>query len=166
MNTITPVTPQSVLSSTNQLASGRFGIDPSARLTPGPYWNSFEELRQTRSSGLEQMAIHSVGTLNCKAGSFRILRDADFQWLLGLAGDVWRLQKGLKVVIQAARVAVKHPDQEHLNLLLTSASLIAECPELPQTEGHESFALTNEERTDAEADDFDLASSSISRPKL
>lgn len=150
--------------STNQLSSG-FGIAAGTHeLVAGPLWQSFEEFRIAGNAGLERIPLHGVATLSCKAGSFRILRDVDFQGLVGLAADVARLQRGLKIVVQAARVAVKHPDEDHIKLLIESASLIAECPELPQREGHEALRLTERELAEESSDDFDAKTADIPRP--
>src|SRR6266481_7023433 len=108
----------------------------SIDMVPGPYWSSFEQFRTGGLNALESIRIGSVATLRSKSGAFRILRDEDFQRLWGLASEVHRLQTGLKFVIKAAKVALKHPDQEHVELLIQSASMIAQAPELPQREGH------------------------------
>src|ERR1035441_10627141 len=68
---------------------------PSAlALVPGPVWSSFEKLRKGGNSTLEEISEHGVGTLVGKGVTYRILRDADFQHLVGLATDVHRLQQG------------------------------------------------------------------------
>jgi hypothetical protein len=151
--------------STNQLSSGFASEGATHELVVGPLWQSFEEFRTAGNAGLDRIPLHGVAILNCKAGSFRILRDADFQRVLGLAADVSRLQRGLKVVIQAARVAVKHPDEDHIKLLIDSASLIAECPELPQREGHEALRLTDQEVAEEASDNFDARTAEIPRPQ-
>jgi hypothetical protein len=136
----------------------------SYTLTTGPSWTSFEELRTAGNAGLEAIPSHSVATLHCKGGDFRILREADFQLLLGLASDVHRLASGARFIAQVARIAVKHPDEEHLRLLLESASFIAESPELPQRDGHAPFEFIRGEG-DSTEDDFDLVASEIPRPR-
>jgi hypothetical protein len=150
--------------STSQL-SGNFGLAGSTHgLTVGPIWNSFEDFRTAGNGGLEKIPLHGVAVLNCKAGSFRIIRDADFQDLVGVASEVVRLQGGLKVIFHAARIAVKHPDEEHIRMLMESARLVAECPELPQREGHVPLRLTPQELTEEAADDFDAKTDEIPRP--
>jgi hypothetical protein len=131
---------------------------------PGPIWASFEDFRTAGKAGLESIPTGGVATLNCKAGNFRILREEDFQYLVGLAADVQRFAKGIQVVAQAAKVVIKHPDEDHVKLLLECASFIAESPELPQRDGHTPFEL-NEEDREAADDDFDLVASEIPRPK-
>jgi len=153
---------QNAICSTNELANAFVGIGKP--LIPGPVWTSFEQFRMAGASGLDELPINGVATLRTKAGTFRILRDADFQGLLGLASDVCRLQKGLKLIMQAAKVVVKHPDEEHVRLLIQSASLIAESPELPQRQGHESLYLTPSEVAEEANDDFDLETAKIPRP--
>jgi hypothetical protein len=133
-------------------------------LVPGPIWHCFDDFRKEGNAGLEKIPPNGVGVLNCKVGSFRIIRDRDFQFLVGLAGDVIRLQGGLKVVMQAAKIAIKHPDEDHLRLLMRSVELVAECPELPQHEGHEPRRLTTKELTEDPISDFDAQTAEIPRP--
>src|SRR5258708_21347017 len=94
-------------------------------LVPGPNWGSFEQFRKGGTAALDEIPAHGVATLRGKTGTFRILRDEDFQHLLGLAADIHRLQEGLNFVIQAAKVVAKHPDRDHVPLLIQSASLFA-----------------------------------------
>ena len=69
-------------------------------------------------------------------------------------------------MLQAAQVVAKHPDDEHVQLLIESASLVAGSPVLPERDGHEGFALTREEEAQEAADEFDLKTAEIPRPKL
>lgn len=154
----------SPVKSTTQF-SGNFGAAGSTHgLIVGPIWNSFEDFRTAGNGGLEKIPLCGVAVLNCKAGSFRIIRDADFQRLVGVASEVIRLQGGLKVMVHAARIAVKHPDEDHLKMLLESARLVAECPELPQRVGHEPLRLTPQELSEESASDFDAKTAEIPRP--
>jgi hypothetical protein len=154
------------ISSTHDLAKGGFTSEAgTTSLAPGPYWRSFEDFRTAGNAGLDGIPEHGVATLRCKAGTFRILRDSDFQRLVGLANEVHRLQNGIRIVIQAAKVAVKHPDADHIQLLIHSASLIAACPELPQQEGHPSFDLSQQEGTQTASEDFDFENTAVPRPR-
>ena len=103
-------------------------------LRPGPTWNSFEDFRRQGNSSLESIQARCVATLNTKVGSFRILREPDFQHLFGLAAEVTRLQLGMKFIYQAAKVAQMHPDKESIDLLIQSFSLIRPSPELSTEE--------------------------------
>lgn len=135
-------------------------------LVPGPMWSSFEQFRKGGNATLEEIPEHGVGTLVGKGVTYRILREADFQHLVGLAADVHRLQQGLNVIIQAAKVVAKHPDQEHVQLLIHSAGLFAGSPVLPTREGHDAFHLTQEEVDEQASDDFNLESAAIPRPRI
>lgn len=135
-------------------------------LVPGPVWGSFEQFRKGGSTSLEEIPEHGVGTLVGKGVTYRILREADFQNLLGLAADVHRLQQGLKIIIQAAKVVAKHPDDEHVQLLLHSAALFAGSPILPTGDGHDAFELTQEEVEVQASDDFSLENAEIPRPRF
>jgi phosphodiesterase/alkaline phosphatase D-like protein len=140
---------------------------PSAlALVPGPTWNSFEQFRKGGSATLEEIPEHGVGTLVGRGTTYRILREADFQNLVGLAADVHRLQQGLNVVIQAAKIVAKHPDQEHVQLLIHSAALFAGSPVLPTRDGHDAFQLSQEEIDAQASDDFNLENAEIPRPRL
>ena len=135
-------------------------------LVPGPTWTSFEQFRRGGSGALDEIPPHGVGTLRGKSGTFRVIREEDFQRLLGLATDIHRLQKGLRFVIQAAKIVAKHPDQEHVQLLIQSASMVAGIPVLPVRDGHEAFQLTPEEEAEQSSDDFDLETAQIPRLAL
>ena len=135
-------------------------------LVPGPSWNSFEQFRKGGNATLEEIPEHGVGTLVGRGISYRILREADFQHLVGLAADVHRLQQGLNVIIQAAKVVAKHPDQEHVELLIHSAALFAGSPVLPTRDGHDAFQLTQEEVEAQASDDFNLGPADIPRPRF
>ena len=144
----------------------QIGNESPSMLVPGPTWTSFEQFRRGGGGALEEIPAHGVGTLRGKTGTFRVIREDDFQRLLGLATDIHRLQKGLSFVIQAAKVVAKHPDREHVQLLIQSASLIAGSSVLPVRDGHEGFQLTAEEEAEQSSDDFDLQTDEIPRPAL
>jgi len=135
-------------------------------LVPGPVWSSFEQFRKGGNTALEEIPEHGVATLVGRGTSYRILRDADFQHLIGLAADIHRLQQGLNLVTRFAKVVAKHPDHEHVQLFLHSAELVAGSPLLPTREGHDVFQLTPEEVEAQAFDDFDLDSAAIPRPGL
>jgi len=105
----------------------------------GPRWSSFEKFRAEGSRALEQIEAGSVGNLVTKKGQYRILREEDFQALLGLARDVERLQNGLNLVITAAKAMGKHPnDPDVIQVLLETVSFIT--PALPIREGFSELA--------------------------
>jgi hypothetical protein len=143
-------------------------LSPSTTLAlvPGPVWNSFEQFRKGGNTALEEIPVHGVATLVGRGTTYRVLRDADFQHLVGLAADIHRLQQGLNVIIRAAQVVAKHPDQEHVQLLIHSAALFAGSPVLPTREGHDAFHITPEEVEAQSSDDFDLTAAAIPRPRL
>lgn len=155
-----------VQTTTTQHSSGTDVPSSALEVVPGPTWSSFEQFRRSGGAALEEIPIHGVGTLRGKAGTFRILREEDFQRLLGLAAEIHRLQSGLGFVIQAAKVVAKHPDQEHVQLLIHSASLVAGSPVLPVREGHESFQLSPAEESQASTDDFDVSTAEVPRPSF
>ncbi len=140
--------------------------DPtSIKLQQGPHWSSFEKFRSdgAKSKSLESVKDGKVGTLHTKTGQYRIVEEHDFQKLLGLARDVERLRGGLKLVMQAVRVVRKHPDDnESLELLATSVTLLGDLPELPT---RSSFDPLLPEGFDIDPDDEDdLDFDQIKRP--
>jgi hypothetical protein len=136
------------------------------QLSPGPYWRSFEQFRVAGSAALDEIRIGCVATLHSKSMQYRVLRDDDFQRLLGLASDVHRLKAGFRVVMHAARIVAKHPtDEETIKMLIASASLFADSCTLPEREGHGSFDVPADELP--QDDDLDaVEASAIPRPKL
>ncbi len=102
---------------------------PSIQLTPTAHWNSFEQFRTSGANALTNITPGTVGTLHTKTGQYRILTEADFQHLLGVASDVERLQKGLNVVMRAVRVVQNHPqDSDTLALLVETVAMLGSMP--------------------------------------
>lgn len=81
----------------------------SSQLRPGPVWASFEQFRMAGPGGPESIGGGQVGTLQTKGGLFRLIRDEDFQLLVGLASEAKRLQGGLTTMVHAAKVIRDHP---------------------------------------------------------
>jgi hypothetical protein len=146
--------------------SSSLSLSTNLALVPGPVWNSYEQFRKGGNAALEGIPEHGVATLRGRGTTYRVLRDVDFQNLVGLAADIHRLQQGLNIIIQAAQVVAKHPDQEHVQLLIHSAALFAGSPVLPTREGHDAFRLTPEEVETQASDEFDLNTSAIPRPSF
>lgn len=140
----------------------------SPAFVPGPEWPSFEKFRLSGGTALDAITSGAVGTLQVKSNKFRILRDDDFQRLLGLASEVYRLKRGVTIVVQATKVVAKHPeDQDAIQLLFQSASMLSESNILPEREGHEEFQITPEEAAEYGAGDLDsIRASDIPRPSL
>lgn len=82
----------------------------SRALRPGPEWASFEQFRIAGSPGLEALAAGQVGTLRTKAGIFRLVRDEDFQCLVGQATEADRLKVGLGTILRVVKVVRDHPE--------------------------------------------------------
>ena len=92
-------------------------------LHPGPEWASFEQFRIAGSPGLEALAAGQVGTLRTKAGIFRLVRDEDFQHLVGMATEADRLKVGLGTIMRAVKVMRDHPESDSaVELLLHLAA--------------------------------------------
>lgn len=139
----------------------------SPTLVPGPEWRSFEQLRIAGGPALEGVAVGSVATLHVKSNVFRILRDDDFQRVVGLASEVHRLRQGITFVVTAAKVVAKHPnDRDSIELLYRSASLLSESSILPEREGHDIFHMTPEEAEEHREEGFNMPAAEIPRPKL
>ena len=92
-------------------------------LKPGPVWASFEQFRIAGSGGVETVTAGRVGTLRTKTGVFRVIRDEDFQTLVGLASEVRRMKGGLTTLIHAVKVVRDHPESPSaVDLLLHIAT--------------------------------------------
>jgi hypothetical protein len=150
-----------ILMAPPQLISGTHEISywNATSLTPGPTWPSYESFRKTGSTALQAIPVNGVGTLRTKHGVYRILNDSDFQRIIGVASEVNRVQKGLRIILQAARVVAKHPDNETVALLVSSAKLIAESPELPVCNRHDALQSASDgiETVSSEDADFELS---------
>ena len=139
----------------------------SSNLAPGPEWRSFEQFRREGCTAIEGIAAGSVGTLRVKSSTFRILRDQDFQKLVGLATEINRLKSGLTIVMSVAKIVAKYPnDPDSVQALCHSVSLLNESSLLPQRDGHDSFRITPEEAKEFGSEDLDLSTLEIPRPKL
>jgi hypothetical protein len=113
------------------------------------------------------MDAGSIATLKIKSKTYRIIRDDDFQRLLGLASSVHRLKGGLTVAIKAARVVAKHPDDpESIDMLVHSVSMLSESSILPERQGHGEFQITPEEAEEFGDDSGVVRASDIPRPTL
>lgn len=155
---------KTIVKSTNELSNPFVATTLEASLVPGPVWNSFEKFRTSGSTALDSMRHGGVATLRTKTAAYRIMRDEDFQRLVGYASEACRLQKGIRLVVQAAKIVVKHPEMESFQLLIDSASLIAQSPGLPLKHGHDSLRLSQSEIEEQRHDEFDLETADIPRP--
>ncbi len=134
----------------------------STDIQSGPSWPSFEKFRTEGAKALESLKKGKVATLHTKTGQYRILEEHDFQKLLGLARDVERLRKGMRILMQTVRVVQKHPDVESLNLLAQTVTMLGSLPELPTSEGFEPLLP---EGIDLDPDDeVELDLAQIKRP--
>jgi hypothetical protein len=134
-------------------------------LVPGPQWSSFEKLRLAGGPGLDSIKAGTVATLWNKSRQFRILRDEDFQRLVGIASEVHRLKSGITIVLQAARVVARHKDEESVNLLINYASMLGASMLLPEREGHGQFRLEPEDLASS-SDPGEVDMDNIPRPSL
>ena len=139
----------------------------SPALVPGLEWRSFEQLRLAGSTALESIAAGQVATLQVRSKTLRILRDDDFQELIGLASEVHRLRQGITIVVTAAKIVAKHPnDRDSIELLCRSASLLSESNLLPVRPEHDKFEISRDEAEEYADDDFVIPESGLPRPKL
>lgn len=122
------------------------------KLSPGEHWHSFEQLRAAGVNALNKVTPGTVGTLQTKNGQYRLLTETDFQHLVGLAGDVERLQQGLNVVMRAVRVVQNHPeDSDTLALLVETVTMLGKMPTVLPTRS--SFPPLELENIAVEPDD-------------
>ncbi len=122
------------------------------RLSPGEHWHSFEQLRTAGVNAIHKVTPGTVGTLQTKNGQYRLLTEADFQKLVGVAGDIERLQQGLNVVMRAIRVVQNHPeDSETLALLVETVTMLGKMDTVLPTRS--SFPPLELENIAVESDD-------------
>lgn len=127
----------------------------SSVLKPGPEWASFEQLRIAGSLGLDMIGTGQAATLRTKAGVFRVLRDEDFQSLVGSASEVDRLKNGLTTLKHALKVVREHPaSTSAVDLLLHIAAQFDAMPVQPVRRGREP--LVSAETIVPEDDEFIL----------
>lgn len=155
------------MSATTLYQSANTQTNFSNCLKPGPSWSSFEKFRLSGTEALKSINSGRVGILRVKGSQYRILEESDFQSLLGLATEVERLQKGLKVVLCAARVVeMMHKGEEpspDIETLKAAVSMIVTVPELPVRRGSdyiEPEGLFQSEDTDEDEVELD----NITRP--
>ena len=106
------------------------GRPKALALRPGRVWKSFEQFRTGGQGELAELEAGEMGQLITRKGSFRILREDDFQQVYGLARDVDRLQNGLRMVEAAVRSVRKHRDEETIEVLMQAVTLV-DFPTLP-----------------------------------
>jgi hypothetical protein len=119
-------------------------------LKPGRVWKSWEQFRTGGQTELATLEMGEVGQLITRSGSFRVLREDDFQHLAGLARDVDRVQGGLNVIITAARAVREHRDEATVNTLVEVLTYIGDIPALPT---RDRFEPMRPENPDADPDD-------------
>jgi hypothetical protein len=117
---------------------------------PGPFWSSFEQLRASGQTALEPIRSSVVGSLITKSGQYRILAEDDFQRVLGLAREVQRLQRGMRLVVTAVRAVQHHRDDYTISTLVEAAAAFGEIPALPTMD---RFAPLQPEDIDVNPDD-------------
>jgi len=131
-------------------------------LKVGIQWSSFEKFRAEGARCLEPIKNGTIGILQTKTGQYRIIEERDFQQMLGLARDVDRVRKGLRILIQTIRVVKKHRDTDSINLLIEAASTLGTLPELPT---RDTFDALLPESTDVDTEDeVDIDPDIIVRP--
>lgn len=131
-------------------------IRPS-QLRPGPEWASFEQFRMAGPSGPESVGGGQVGTLRTKGGLFRLIRDEDFQLLVGLASEARRLQGGLTTMVHAAKVIRDHPSSPSAVKLLLHLATEYGAPDASQA------SLTHEAAPIAEDDEVIVDAAELKR---
>jgi hypothetical protein len=136
-------------------------------LIPGPEWRSFEQFRTAGPAALEMISPGSVGILRVKGTTFNILGSVDFQKLVGLASEVHRLKEGITLILTAAKLVHKYPnDPDQMEMLYKSASLLRESSMLPERIGHDEFHITEDECKEHGQEDNPIRASEILRPTL
>lgn len=136
-------------------------------LTAGPEWRSFEQLRTAGPSALDTITTGTAAVWRVKDHTFNILRADDFQKLIGLASEVHRIKEGITLILTAASLVRKYPnDPEGMQMLFSSASLLRESSMLPERDGHAPFGVSEAEREEHGHEDDHIRANEIPRPAL
>jgi len=131
-------------------------------LKVGSKWLSFEKFRTEGAKSLDSIKNGNIAILHTKTGQYRIIEEQDFQQMLGLARDVDRLRRGLRVLSRTVRVVQKHPDIDTINLLIEAVATLGTLPELPTRDRFEPLIP---ESLDADIDDeVDVDPDLVARP--
>ena len=150
---------------TGTLGVSNWSLD--LNLKPGPEWRSFEQFRVGGPAALDQIVPAAVGVLHVKGNTYNILRGDDFQKLLGLAAEVHRLKQGITLVVTAAKMVGKYPnDPTGIEMLYRAASVLRESSMLPEKDGHDAFQISEEECKEHGEEGDELKASDIPRPIL
>jgi hypothetical protein len=107
------------------------------RFEPGPFFTSFDKLKNAGQLALESVKNGVIAKLETKLGRFVILNESDFQSLYGLAQDVQRLSNGLELVYAAVRAVEIHNDEASIATLVQAMKVVGRSPTLPTQVGHE-----------------------------
>lgn len=133
-------------------------------LRPSRVWKSFEKFRTGGQSELTALGPGEIGQLLTRTGSFRVLREDDFQHLYGLARDIERVQGGLRVIIAAARSAEQHRDEVTLQALVEAVAVCANFPALPARSADEPVEPEGLPLDQDDLDDIVIDPAAVPRP--
>jgi len=136
----------------------------SSSLIEGPVWKSFEQFCKGDEAALNSIPDHGVGMIVNEISQFRIMREDDFQRLIGLATEVQRIQKAFNIALQNAKAAAQHPDKDHMDRFIKSATSLGDNLVFSTRDGLGQYQLTQDEICTQDVEEFDLAE--IPRPRL
>ncbi|GAB4458620.1 MAG: hypothetical protein OHK0029_20110 [Armatimonadaceae bacterium] len=140
-------------------------------ISNGPHWTSFEKFRVQGREGLLGIQPGSVGTLSTPDGTYRILREDDFQHLLGLAREADRIRGGIRMIRRVATFMQEQDNSRSGRLLLELTEELGEIPALPTRRERERLTPENlpsdQENngfSSVEDDDVELNPAALRRP--
>ena len=134
----------------------------SSSLIEGPVWKSFEQFCRGDEAALNNIPDHGVGVIVHEITHFRIMREDDFQRLIGLAAEVQRILQAFNIALQNAKAAAQHPDNDHMERFIKSATSLGDNLVFPTCDGLGQYQLTQDEIDTQDVEEFDL--SEIPRP--
>jgi hypothetical protein len=151
---------------TTVVDAARTEIEPSpfsVNLRPAATWTSWEGLRRFGGQGMAaSIQPGTVGFVEVKGARFCILRDADFQRVLGLAQDVQRMSEGVLLFRHAAELAYKTPDKDLGLKVLREMTMHYELPAVGQQRW--DLVVVPDEERDTSTEDFDASTFVPPRP--
>ena len=136
----------------------------SSSLIEGPVWKSLEQFCRGDEAALNNIPDHGVGVIVHEITHFRIMREDDFQRLIGLATEVQRIQQAFNIALQNAKAAAQHPDNDHMERFIKSATSLGDNLVFSTRDGLGQFQLTQDEISAQDVEDLDFEE--ISQPRL
>jgi len=141
-------------------------------LQKGPTWRSFDRFKNQGAKELEQnVPLGHVAQLSVKGTDFVVMRAETWNQCYGLARDVSRFQRGIRLIQDAVKLLlrIKPDDTEGTSIAVDLLrQLTYEMPHLPTEPAPQRYVVfTEADRESVDDDlDFDVSSLTASHPSF